>query len=434
MAVEELEEKVYEFITDDSELRACDSIPDSACNNAPKNFSLNVLNGSATKLAEQIINPGVTLPWIMSAIGAPVYLNGALVPIKDAGSLLPQLFVSAKIRAFAIRKNFWAYSALLQAVCMLLMGFLVFLDNGTLAGWLMIVGLLIFSMASGVASIAFKDVVAKTIPKQNRAKMLAARASLGGVFSLAAGLLLYFFIGEDADTWVYFSLFLIAAVLWVVSAFLFFGIKEDKGYTDGGRNPIDEVKKGVNLLQQDKNLTRFVITRALLMAIPLAMPFYVLLGKNEISNSLSAFGLLIVTNGAANILSSPFWGKFSDKSSRAMMIVTAGLGIFTALYAVSVYYWPEEWKTMYAFLPILFLNGMAHAGARLSRKTYLINFAPKEERPLYVSLSNTLIGLFTVVAAGLGFVAELFNMQAQILFFAAMLVLSIVFSLRLKEV
>ncbi|MCC5919181.1 MAG: MFS transporter [Cyclobacteriaceae bacterium] len=429
-----VDERFYEFMTEDGEVRACEKIPDSACEHVPRNFSLNVLNGICSKLAERLISPGITLPWILSFLGAPAFFAGMLVPLKNTGSLLPQLFVSAKIRAFERRKIFWTLSGIVQAVCILPMGFVVVTMEGSAAAWAIVGLLLIFSMASGVASVAFKDVVAKTIDKGERGQMLSSRASIGGIFSLAAGLVLIFFVEDTDNQWIYFTIFIITAGLWFLSSFFFNLIKEPSGATEGGRSPVNEIKKGLGLLKKDPNLTQFIITRALLMAIPLATPFYVLLGKNEVGGSVTAFGLLIITDGIANIISSPFWGRYSDKSSRKMMMLTAALGIFTAIYAISFVYFPEEWKTIGLFLPVFLLNGMAHAGARLSRKTYLVDFAPEKERPLYVSLSNTLIGVFTLVAAGLGFVAEIFSLEAQLIFFAAMMSAAIILGLRLKEV
>lgn len=426
-------DKIYDLLTDD-ELRSCDAIPEEACTEVPRNFTLNVINGSSTKLAEELISPGVTLPWILSAIGAPAFMAGLLVPIKNAGSLMPQLLVSANIRAYSIRKYFWGSAALVQALCMFLMGVSVLLLPGVTASWALVGLLLIFSIASGVASVAFKDVVAKTIPKGTRGQMLASRASFGGVFSLIAGLILYFYVGENAGASTYAILFGVAAVLWLFAAVMFFLIQEEPGATEGGRNPVSEIKEGISILKKDQNFRKFIITRALLMAIPLATPFYVYIGRETVDDSLAGFGLLIITTGLANIVSSPFWGRYSDKSSRLMMVVTSALGIFTALYVLGFPYLPESWQIMYAFVPVFFLNGMAHAGARLSRKTYLVDFAPDKERPLYVSLSNTLIGLFTIVAAGIGFIAELYSVEALIIFFVGMMVLSGILSLRLKEV
>ena len=99
------QEQIYRWITDEGEERVCEAISEDQCEEVPGNFLKNSLSGFSSKLAEQLVSPGVTLPWILSVLGASSGFAGLLVPLKNAGSLLPQLLVSAKIRAFAKRKN-----------------------------------------------------------------------------------------------------------------------------------------------------------------------------------------------------------------------------------------------------------------------------------------------------------------------------------------
>ncbi len=429
-----LTEKIYDFVAEEGEERSCEDISEKSCVEAPQNFMLNVLNGGATKLAEQLASPGVALPWILAAIGAPASFAGILVPAKNAGSLLPQLIVSGQIRGFPRRKFFWIVPAAIQGVMMVIMAVVVSKMHGTGGGFAILGLLLFFSMASGVSSIAFKDVVAKTIPKGKRGRMLAYRATLGGIFTLVAGLFLYYYIEGTEERLPYVIILLGAAVFWFLGVLLFIWIKEEKGATQGGRTPINELKKGLELLKKDRNLVFFVVTRALLMAIPLATPFFVLQGRSLTGATISGLGLMVLVTGLANIFSSPLWGRFADQSSRKMMLVAAGLGIFNCIYVLSFPFWPESWQSLYTFVPVLLLNVVAHAGARLSRKTYLVDFAPAGERPLYVSLSNTLIGIFTIIAAGLSLIAELGGVEAMIMFFILMLGGAIFLGTRLREV
>tara|TARA_R110002126_G_scaffold42758_3_gene123068 strand:- start:14110 stop:14280 length:171 start_codon:yes stop_codon:yes gene_type:complete len=51
-----------------------------------------------------------------------------------------------------------------------------------------------------------------------------------------------------------------------------------------------------------------------------------------------------------------------------------------------------------------------------------------------ISLSNTFIGLFTIIVAGIGFITALFSLQIVFLFFMGMLLISIILPLTLKEV
>lgn len=43
---------------------------------------------------------------------------------------------------------------------------------------------------SGIGSLAFQDVIGKTIPKPKRGQLLALHATAGGIFTLAVGLVL----------------------------------------------------------------------------------------------------------------------------------------------------------------------------------------------------------------------------------------------------
>ncbi|WP_217495924.1 hypothetical protein [Mangrovivirga cuniculi] len=104
-----VKEKVFEYITEEGEVRSCDKIKEDACNHQPGNYLKFVANGACSKLAETLISPGITLPWIISALGGQAFLTGVPVPLKNIGSLLPQLVISGKIRAEKIRKNFWLW-------------------------------------------------------------------------------------------------------------------------------------------------------------------------------------------------------------------------------------------------------------------------------------------------------------------------------------
>ncbi|MGA9326717.1 MAG: MFS transporter, partial [Salegentibacter sp.] len=288
--------------------------------------------------------------------------------------------------------------------------------------------------ASGVASVAFKDVNAKTIPKNTRGQMLSYRSTFGGILSLVAGAVLVFVIRGESNTSIYGGMFLAASLLWFLAALVFSMIKEEKGATSGGRNPLEEVKAGWSLIREENNFRNFLFTRALLMAVPLLQPFYVLIAKDISNTSWNLLGYLIIVNGLANVLSSPFWGKIADQSPTRLMRISCFIAIGGGIYALLFYFLSNLQPGFYVFLPVFFINGIAYSGARLSRKTYLVDYAPAEDRPTYVSVANTFIGLFTLVAAGFGVVAQLFGLPAQIIFFLLLLIIAVLLSFRLKEV
>lgn len=434
MSRESIGERIYEYLLESGEERACDAISEDSCKEAPGNFLLIGLNGFCTKLAEQIASPTLIIPYIFSILGVPSFYSGLLVPIKNTGSLLPQLIVSAKIRAFKYRKYFWATAGFFQGLMLLLMAPVIFSFEAGVAGTLVILLLLFFSIASGVGSISFKDVMGKTIPKGKRGRLLSFRATGGGVLTMIAGIVLYLTIDKDGSIDSFVILLAVAGVLWLISAVLFVFVKEEPGATSGGRTPVDEVKKGWRLIQHDLNFRNFLMARALLLSIPLTQPFYILYATQKMNVELSGLGLFIFATGVSNMISSPFWGRFSDKSSRKVMMVSAALALLISCYVIAFDHLPDGWQSIYTFGPVFFLIIIAYGGARMARKTYLVDYAPADERPLYVSVANTFMGIMTLLSGVLSLVAEFLGVEAMIFALMFLMMLAILVASRLKEI
>jgi MFS family permease len=424
-------ERIYSFITGESEARVCADLPESACTHIPRNFLLNAASGACSKLAETIASPGLVLTWLLAALGAPATLTGLLVPVRQAGSLLPQLIVAGQIRRASRRKWFWAGSGLVQATALALMVVAATNLAGVTAGVAIVSLLAIFSLASGVGSVAFNDVVGKTIPKGRRGMLLAARGTSGGLLALAAGLLIKGYLGNETSLLPYLLLIGASAVLWVVGSLLFGSIAEDPGATSGGRNAIAELRAGLGHMRANPDFARFIVARCFLLPIELALPFYALLARSYVGSLAGNLGIFLTATALAEVLSNPFWGKFADKSSRLVMILAGLLAAATGIFALLIQFLPQQPALLNA---LMFLGiGFAQAGIRLGRKTYLIDLAPKSERPLYAALANTIVGMVALAGALLGVLAETAGIEAVIILLIALPLVGVAISRRLPE-
>ena len=149
---------LYDQVTGEEDARVCKEIPDVACADQPRNFfaylAANVLN----KISDELVSARLTLPWLFSVLGVPAAFVGFLVPIREAGVLLPQLLVAAYVRAMPKRKIVWLIGALLSALMLLLMALTAWHTSGVLAGWLLLACLVFYSLARGLCSVSAKDV------------------------------------------------------------------------------------------------------------------------------------------------------------------------------------------------------------------------------------------------------------------------------------
>jgi hypothetical protein len=108
-------ESIYELLVNEEDARACADIPEAACRETPRSFVLILLANFLTKVGDAIASPKTVLSWVMASVQAPTALIGFLVPIRESGSLIPQLFIASWVRRLAVRKWVWIVGALLQA-------------------------------------------------------------------------------------------------------------------------------------------------------------------------------------------------------------------------------------------------------------------------------------------------------------------------------
>lgn len=418
-------EQIYDFITEDDVGSACDTIPEGACHEAPRNFFLNALNGAATKLGDQLGSPSLVLPWLLDALGAPAFLTGWLVPVRRAMALLPQLAIAGRIRRFEKRKWFWAGGGAIFGVGFLLMIPAAMLLPAVWAGTAIILLLGLGSVGRAASSVAFKDVLAKTIPQGKRGSLLGLRATAAGVLTLGAGLLLRLYVSDANDLRPYLLLLGAAGLLWIVGAGLAAAVAEQPGATEGARNGLQQARAGWHLLRQQPGFRRYIVARALLLSVKLVTPFYVLYARRLTGGAAIGLSWFVIATALAEMLSSPFWGRFSDRSSRVVMMAGGGLAVLAGALALLLGIMPPAWQTPLVFSSVFLLVGFAAAGVRLGRKTYLVDAAPEAERPLYFAVGNTLIGALTLASGSLGLIADLFNLPILIATFLALTLLGV---------
>jgi hypothetical protein len=394
--------RIYQLLFDDEDARVCKDIPEESCTNVPQNFFYIGLTQTLTKLADELANAKTILPWLMSAAGAAPFWIGFLVPVRESLSMLPQLVIASFVRSYPQRKFVWALGAALQAIPLMLIAFIPLWLHGSYTGALLVGLVAIYSLARGLCSVAHKDVIGKTVPKTRRGRLTGYAAAVSGVLTLGLGLFLVAKIGANAPVWLFAVLLSASAALWLGSALLFLLIREEPGATEGGGNAFTEAVQRLAILKTDAGFRKFVIVRALLISSALAAPYYVMLAQST-GGGGELLGFFVLASGLASSVSSAFWGIFSDRSSRNVLlcaaILASTLGVFMfILDKTGLLHSGLGWLTPLAF----FLLSIAHSGIRIGRKTYILDLAGGTKRTDYVAVSNTVIGAILLCAGFLG--------------------------------
>jgi predicted MFS family arabinose efflux permease len=379
---------------------------------------------------------------MLSTLGSPAIFIAMLVPLRESLSLLPQLFVAQVMRQQPLRKYFWVAGSIGQSLALVAMLPAVLWLEGLAAGATVSGLLAIFSLSRGVCSVAAKDVLGKTVSKTRRGRLTGSAASVAGLVTLlvAAALLASpVLTGADGamtgDRLLFAVILGAAALLWLVAAGVYAGIPEVPGATEGGGNAISEAIRSLSLLATDRQFRDFVVARALLVSSAFAIPYLVVLIQRAGDGAMTDLAALLLASGAAGLLSGPVWGRWSDRSSQGVMAAAAGVSVAAMLAGLGLHYVAPVWLGVAPVAAgLLFVAAIAHHGARVGRKTYLVDMASSENRAQYTAVSNTVIGLFLLAGAGLGLIDAWLGSAAVLWFLAAFGVLAVLRALSLPAV
>ena len=362
-----------------------------------------------------LVDPKLVLSWLMTHLGAPAAMIGFLVPIREAGALLPQLFTAARIRAMARRKWAWAAAALGQGVGAAVIALAALTSTGTTAGLLILLGLALLAVSRSVASVAYKDVLGKTVAKGQRGTVtgLAGTWAAGVLFAFALALIWL----AEARFAIVTGALIAAALAWALAGAAFAGLREEPGETDGGGNGAGAALANLRYLREDAGLARFILARGLLTATALAPPWLVVLASG--TDALQGLGALVLASALAALVSSYVWGRLADRSSRMVLVLTGVSG--AASMGLALVFTALGWAgTVWAMPLALFGLMVAHQGVRLGRSTYIVDMAPPERRAIYTAIANTVIGVILLASGVFGALAALGGAALTLALFALM--------------
>jgi hypothetical protein len=420
----------FEAIAIDDDGRTCADIPESACRDEAGNFFAHVTALSLSKSSDALIDPKLVLSWLIPAVGAPPALVGMLVPIREAGALLPQIFTAEQLRRLPQRKWAWSAGAIVQGLAALAIAASAAYLSGLVAGVAILVALAVLSLARSVCSVCYKDVLGKTVDKSRRGRATGLASTLAASVAIGFAAILFLGLAERFDVVV--AAVAIAGLVWIGAGLVFTTLSERAGATDGGASAFRSAIDNLAYFKTQPQLRVFIVTRALLTATAFAPPFMVALVADG-QSSPKNLGLLVFSSALAALLSSFIWGSLADRSSRRVLLLASVIGA-TALAATLACSIAGVIRNDFVLPALLFVLMVSYQGVRLGRSTHLVDMANTETRAAFTALSNTAIGLVLLAGGAFSLIANVAGLEVTLAILAVMCGLAGLAASRLDEV
>jgi len=351
-------------------------------------------------------DPSTVLTLFVRALGGSNLLAGLPPTLTLVGSLAPQLLVAGALqRRKRVMPSIWL-PELLRFGVFLLIGTATFLLGAERPTLVLAVFLLLYLMtrlAGGASALARAQLIRRIIPAQQRSHVVSLRLLSGGVSGLVSGLLVRYILdgrltGVPAN---YGLLMVLAGGCFLLSALSISYAREPRSPQKGDdENALDLLRQAPEMLRNQPRYALYVGVRMAAAGAQVAAPFYIVYATERLGAPASMAGIYIAMRTTARLVSSLFWGwrcqnRGSARTVRTAMVIMACTPLLVLLFGVAEgLFWTEgiPHAAFWLFGLVFLGSGLGGSGMIIGRMSYLYEIAPQGRLPIYLGLSNTLVG------------------------------------------
>jgi MFS family permease len=374
-----------------------------------RNYRLGVANGVLFALGDSLTSAGLVLALLVRQLGGSLALVGLLPALQSGGFLLPQLLVGGRLQAMTYKLPLYSRAAVVRLSTFLILTLVVFgagIIPSSLSLWLLIICYMIFNLGGGTSTLAFQDVVAKIIPTRRRGSFFGTRQLMGGLLTFAvAGPLVRWLLGATGPLpFPYeFGVLCVLGLLFYTGGLYAFTLVQEPPQTRPATRlrMIEGLRRAPTIMREHSNYRWFIVSRMLTRGGQIAEPFYLLYATEALGLPPSVAGLYLALRAIAGALSNLLWGRVSERQGNRRLLLIAGalLALTPALAllgpVLARWLWPDPVGLTAAIGLVFLVSGIANDGSNIAGMTYLLEIVPEAERPTYIGLANTTLGLVT---------------------------------------
>lgn len=339
---------------------------------------------SLNKLADLLISAKTTLTALLVSVGAPVWMIGWLVPIRESGALLPQVLISIYLRKHAQRHIVWRIGMITQVFSVVGMLLSVILFSGFIAGILVLGSLVLLSLGRSACSLTVKDMEADVAKKGERGNLIGVASTVSGVVTLVIAIPLVIYDGALTSN-ILLVVLCASMLAFILTLICVWPIKTRVEVEDSPENTFS--------INFDTTIYKFIFVRGLFVHSALVAPYFMIERNGDVKELLPIY---IGAEATAALLSSIIWGKIADKSAKLTLRLS---GLLALGACVGLLFWQTSSIVTSALL--FFVLSVAHAGVRTGRKTYSLDVKEGHDRTELVGFSNTAIGIILLAFGAL---------------------------------
>jgi len=321
---------------------------------------------------------------------------GAVTTLLRVGWLAPQIVVGYLVQRRQASLPYFMVGAFGRATCLALLACLLAFSGSLSRTWVIVWFFVLwtaYSFVSGIVAVPYNDIVGRSIPSEQRSRLLAWRFFGGGVLGLGIAVVADQFMAGLTFPASYATVVGLAATLMYASSVLFAWPGEPLGEPNAAKGGFGTyLREGLAIFRYERTFRLFVCAQWSGAAAMMALPFYVI-AADETGFDISRVALLLGAQSAGALAANPLWGWWgARRGKRSLLRGVALLRVLPALGAlVMLSVTPASpFVTTGAFVLTFFVLGALSSGLTIGVLGFLMEISPDNRRAAYSGYFNSL--------------------------------------------
>lgn len=352
-----------------------------------------------------------------------MFLAGALVSIRMAGSMISDVFLAHPIAAQARKKRGIALTELGLGGCLVMALAIAVTGNVTLTAIAFVAAFFLIGLIEECQALMLSDLFGDHLKSKSRMVIRYLQLGAGGLGAIGLALLIHQITKENPPFSRHSAVIAASVTFFLFSALCILGMAESvpDEAEDQKRKPVthrslrDVIADILGMFEQAW-FRRYLVMRLPLVVVSLSVPFFALIAAEAHHASAKGLTAMIISSASGYLVSAPLWQVVNMKSHRAVMVTGNLMVAVTGIVLLTFHYLQVD-HDVHLHAIALFVVSVATTGISSARKLYFLDVAPKEQRIQGAAAIKALCRLSAVgLSAALAAVAHMHEVASAIVF------------------
>lgn len=366
----------------------------------PRNFTVGIFDGGFFFLGMSFASVVTIMPLFVSHLTDNPFLIGLIPAIPTMGWLLPQLFTAQHVERLSRKYPYVMLFTLNERWPFLGMAILALFAQSLAASVALAIFFLLHTIRSfgaGFTATAWQDMVGKVIPARRLGAFFGLQQGFGGLLGAGGAIIAGLLIDRVPYAQNFAASFAIAFAMVMVS-YVFLSLTREPA-----RPPHTSRPRGREfwaslpaIVRTNRPYRNFLLYRSMYLFGGMGVAFFTVHIVNDLGLSAAEAGAMTFVMMLAQTITYPTAGWLGDRfGHRRVMEIAALSGVAMGLMA-----WLAPSATW--FFGVYALYGVSSAASIVSNLSGVFDFCSVEERPTYIGLTASLVGIPSVLAPIIG--------------------------------